>query len=114
MKYRTTDLEGELLNQAVANAAPWAEGVISYADYCGMWEYGGPIIEQNHIAIEFYGTHWGATPKDGNGCEVPDLNQEKHDEMASGWCPVMAVGPTPLIAAMRAFVLERFGDEVDL
>lgn len=112
MKYRTSELEGEVLNQAVANANAEDAGVILYADYCGMWEYGGPLIESNRISIEFYGTYWGAVPKDKDGYEMPDLDPAKHKQMASGWCPVMAVGPTPLVAAMRAFILMMVGDEV--
>jgi len=111
MKYMTSELSGKYLNQAVANAISEDSGV---ADYCAMWEYGGPLIERNHISIEFYGSYWGAVPKDDRGYEVPDISPAKHEGMASGWCPVMATGPTPLVAAMRALVLAKFGDEVDL
>jgi hypothetical protein len=114
VKHKTSELTGEALNQAVANANAEQSGVVSYADYCGMWEYGGPIIERERISLQFYGTHWGAVPKDAAGCEVPDLDEGKHRQMADGWCPVMATGDSPLVAAMRAFVLAKMGDEVDL
>jgi hypothetical protein len=34
------------------------------------------------------------------------------DDFGDGWCPVMATGPTPLVAAKRAFVaLKRAGGD---
>lgn len=62
------------------------------------WLYGGPIIERERITISpaYRGEGWGAYI---NGCcyESDDPDQ---------------TGPTPLIAAMRAYVASKFGDEV--
>ena len=71
-----------------------------YSPFTG-WAMFGPIIEQERIQV---------FPHNG----------------ASEWCGVIHVprdgytgiltqdGPTPLIAAMRAFVTEKFGYEVEL
>lgn len=100
MKHKTAELEGERLNQAVANANAEAAGVVSYADYSGMWEYGGPIIEQEEIHL---------IPPD-RGCAFPVWRGHLSTE-DDAWG---ADGPTPLIAAMRAFVASKLGEEVDL
>jgi hypothetical protein len=63
------------------------------------WAYGGPLIERSGICIEredHDGAEWYAQiPKWANG---PAWQQ--------------ATGKTPLIAAMRAFVASKFGEEV--
>ena len=56
------------------------------------WSQGGPIIERNGIWMSHRGEKWFAT------VEAKGSFQE---------------APTPLIAAMRAFVASRFGDEVE-
>lgn len=67
------------------------------------WRLGGPIIEREKISIvhdERDGTYQA-----GYGIELQSM-----------WGVVFSLpseyGPTPLIAAMRAFVLKRHGDEV--
>jgi hypothetical protein len=59
------------------------------------WHNGGPIIEREKIAIEPGGDGWQAAI--GLICDPrnPRFN-----------------GPTPLVAAMRAFVAITFGEEV--
>lgn len=58
------------------------------------WEQGGPIIEREGL------------------CVNPDFPR--------GWMAItnnaelMQFGPTPLIAAMRAFVASKLGDEVEI
>lgn len=121
MKYETEKLAGLELDYAVATITGCLRMMPgdkrhqlgSYSPST-RWDHGGPIIESERISIEFYGSHWGAMPKDANGCEVPDPDPEKHKEMSGGWCPVMAVGDSPLVAALRAFVRARIGDEVEL
>ena len=132
MKYLVSELEGALLDAAVANSeglrfaisrtmpdkpGPYRCRILSSAEVFAPssdWAHGGPIIEREKIALQFYGSHWGAMPHDTAGCEVPDLDDRKHAEMSNGWCPVMAVGNTALVAAMRALVRMRLGDEVEL
>ncbi len=70
------------------------------------WDRGGPIIERERIALNPPGNHpsdqWWAgfnvQAGDGPGIYMDDD----------------AFGPTPLIAAMRAFVRRRFGETVEL
>jgi len=58
------------------------------------WSFGGPIIEREHICIGYSEVHgWGA---------------DFQDDVPYRWH-----GKTPLIAAMRAFVASKFGDEVE-
>ncbi|MBA3622921.1 MAG: DUF2591 family protein [Methylibium sp.] len=113
MKHKTAELEGALLDAAVAKI----EGM-PYIVMAGLltvemhnlklfapssdWAHGGTIIERERIALESYPVGaatpvWGATVwpdgADDDSCEI---------------------GPTPLIAAMRAFVASKMGDEVEL
>lgn len=59
------------------------------------WEQGGPIIERERIALELGGWWHAVIDKDRDGVWVGD-------------------GPTALIAAMRAFVASKLGEEIDL
>lgn len=61
------------------------------------WAHGGPLIEREHIALEFLDDEWCAwapSPQRGDGGD--------------------GRGPEPLVAAMRAYVASKFGDEIDL
>lgn len=53
------------------------------------WRHGGLIIDRKAIGVHPYGTNWRAT---AGGCSV--------------------IGPTALVAAMRAYVTSMFGEEV--
>lgn len=113
MKHKTAELEGVLLDAAVAKAEGCA--LTEYDDTGGpisfqpsaLWEHAGPIIERERIAA------WKA---DGDWCAaVPG------DSAYPGDCDYIDVtrrdgssGPTPLIAAMRAYVASKFGEEVEL
>lgn len=117
MKHKTAELEGALLDQAVAKAeglaiilevrptnppkpaACWrAENGKPMWDLQPYrpsvdWATGGPIIERERIAVVHLGDSWLA--------ECPnDAGRAK--------------GDIPLIAAMRAYVASKLGDEVDL
>jgi hypothetical protein len=101
MKHKVSELEGALLDAAVAlterRLLPffvrdrlWSPSTV--------WEDGGPIIECEGIAL------------------MRDL-----DEAPGQWAAYIGgintlgwFGPTPLIAAMRAYVASRLGDEVEL
>jgi len=64
------------------------------------WEYAGPIIESEKIRIAPCA---GKPERLWNAClPFRDLNNFQH-----------FYGPTPLIAAMRAFVASKFGNEVE-
>jgi hypothetical protein len=66
--------------------------------YSSDWAAGGPIIERANIGINLYdrGKCWGAWF--GGSCYES--------------CDPDAEGPTPLIAAMRAYVALHFGPDV--
>lgn len=61
------------------------------------WRMGGAIIEREHIGIE---------GRDRNGRPISEW-------VARIQLPLQ-FGPTPLVAAMRAFVVAKLGPEVDL
>lgn len=58
-----------------------------------QWEHGGPIIHREMIGIACYGNQSGGY-----------IWRSNHNQF----------GPTPLIAAMRAYVASRFGETVEL
>lgn len=110
MKHKVADLDGALLDAAVAKACGIGFEIVGWPDpqclagepVCRKafepstdWAQGGPIIERERIALDPPDrSEWRAT-------------KAKADEWA------VEYGPTPLIAAMRAFVASKFGDEVD-
>jgi hypothetical protein len=112
-KHKVSELEGALLDAAVAKAeglpvhpgpgrylvaAPidtvWAHQFHPSTD----WRDGGPIIERERIAVSpgMSGDWWARGPT-------------MIDRM-----PKDSRGPTPLIAAMRSYVALRLGGEVEL
>lgn len=120
MKLKTQDLIGAALDWAVASLEKPADGHLlllvdgqivirrtvlnhTYDFICPCstnWAQGGPIIERERIGLDYYpdgghpdGGAWGAATCEGM---------------------VHCVGPTPLIAAMRAYVASRLGDEVEV
>lgn len=141
MKHKVSELQGTLLDAAVAKAEGHNFRVYSEADspigreVCVAWpehhaeprnplhheEYepstdwaaGGPIIERERIATWPAGSGWCAAHptgyREGRGSGYFDAEigtiDCRDDEIG---------GPTALIAAMRAFVAARLGDEVEL
>lgn len=118
MKHKTETLEGGLLDLAVFLAmaerggsprmrdgrlrlggeAPGSEEFVY--EPSRNWEQGGPIIEREGISLMFIGARgWSA-------------NFDQHFDEGSQDDPY--TGPTPLIAAMRAYVCAKLGDEVEL
>ena len=71
------------------------------------WEQAGPIIEREKIA--FY--PFDGETDDENWHATTPLRPIRHAGDAPCW---RGIGPTPLIAAMRAYVASKFGEEVDL
>jgi hypothetical protein len=104
--HKTADLEGALLDAAVARA----EGRGLLFDFRGEpaqcfvdgvlyspstdWSLGGPIVQRERIELLRSGPGWCAQVGSSKGA-VED-------------------GHTPLIAAMRAYVASRFGETVEL
>jgi hypothetical protein len=73
--------------------------------YSTAWEYGGPIIERERIWLTSWpdGT-WGADIAGEPGDPSKNLDPKPGEP---GHVKATAQGPTPLIAAMRAFVASR-------
>jgi len=95
MKVKTNELSGQALNWAVAKC----EGVaVAYDRMNGWWEnwaQSGPIIERECIDLE-----WTGIPNADFFCTIQG-EYEAH-------------GTTPLIAAMRCYVVSKLGDEVEV
>ena len=105
MKIKTSEAKDQVLDGLVAQC----EG-IETKNYSGAltirydgdwwqpstdWAQGGPIIERERIALDTWDEGWLATR-----IEDPAISE--------------AIGPTPLIAAMRCYVASRLGDEVEI
>jgi hypothetical protein len=93
------DLPGRQSEDAYAVGVEWvdANGKTHGNEFAFQpsksWFHGGPIIERERIEL------WIATKTDWAG--ALEGRAQMH-------------GPTPLIAAMRAFVQAKLGDEVEL
>ncbi len=68
--------------------------------YSTDWAQGGPIIEREGINLDNYAKN----PKWSAWTPAPDRESGE----------AQAYGPTPLIAAMRCYVVSKLGDEVEI
>jgi hypothetical protein len=106
MKLKTTELQGEALDRAVAHCVEWSKKFPIFTDgepmskgnYSTDWALGGPIIERERIGFKYTGTAMEFVAW-VNG-ELSTVNDQH--------------GPTPLIAAMRCYVASKLGDEVEV
>ena len=111
MKHKTAELTGPLLDAAVAMANGWprhhefpalgwsVNGILMPVEEwqpSTNWGDGGPIIDQHDIHVGGYGT-----------CRSGEIRDDSRP-----W--VTMWGETALIAAMRAYVAFKLGDEVGL
>lgn len=103
---KVSDLAGSQLDFWVAKA----EGVEATVDTqlkfmpSTNWAQGGPIIDREGIQVA------PMPAKGGTWCAVSTGRLPNRASNSNGaWME----GPTPLIAAMRAYVRARFGPEVD-
>lgn len=126
MQHKVEELEGALLDAAVAKAEGknWrfeeiAPGIcfverksfihgdkwLSFSP-AKFWEHGGPIIERDRITVAYAGDGmWFASLAEGiDPGGDPILKSGQWD----------GSGPTALVAAMRAKVASKFGDTVEL
>lgn len=108
MKMKTSELQGKALDWAVAKCERFVEDEFQPSE---IWEDGGPIIEREKIGVWWathyvddggveYGNHWYSEPA------CTDDNADKPYRVA--------IGPTSLIAAMRCYVVNKLGDEVEV
>ena len=151
MKYKTSELEGVMLDAAVAKALGYVyldgqkiapphspspserarllmspaltiDDKSEWFEPSSCWALGGPIIERERIGV------LPATKQvkgDRNYYRRTGRHlMNEHDGWVAGYEPIThiefdwggssEVGETPLIAAMRAFVASKLGDEVEL
>jgi hypothetical protein len=101
---KTSELTGAALDWAVAKC----EGFLCDYNYNGAlaaystnWAQGGPIIERESINIETWHGAWQAELE-----FLPD--DDTHYRYGKG------AGPTPLIAAMRCYVVSKLGDDIEI
>ena len=114
MKIKVSEADGAALDWLVAKCEGWTPVIgrnpynypVLLSNYDGSystdWTYGGPIIEREKMDIIYYpdGSHVdGGVWLAAYVTETQDIDQ---------------LGPTPLIAAMRCFVMSRLGDEVEI
>ena len=110
MKVKTSELSGAQLDWAVAKCeghdAHYYGGIVRTTmrgvfgpecHYSTDWAQGGPIIEREWIGLMNQNDEWGA---------------EIAENCSDGY--ITAVGPTPLVAAMRCYVASKLGHEIDL
>lgn len=105
MKIKTQNLTGAALSYSVSLADGWEPGTADMAPWLfasrrikfdADWSQGGPIIEREGIALCKSGYGWIAS------LDGPNEKEIKGDHH------------TPLVAAMRAYVASRLGDEVEV
>lgn len=102
-KVKVAELEGVKLDWAVNRARGLNCGALGVApDYSKSWARGGPIIEDERIMF-----HSNYPP----GKIYRDGKQPYCALTFGGTCQA---GATHLIAAMRAFVASKFGEEVEV
>ena len=129
MKHKVSELEGALLDAAVAKAEGIAWRIDPEKDWCvtphearalnrragdfntlwqpsSEWSQAGPIIDREQISLK---SPDELGDRDGKEWEADmSVRHEDGAECFSG------SGPTPLIAAMRAYLASKFGEEVEL
>jgi len=113
MKIKTNELIDKALNWAVGSVEKLPSDMLAWQDgesviirtvvgstytfrceFSTQWAQGGPIIEREKITVSY---------------------DEDYHEWNAGWgCINRSSGPTLLIAAMRAYVTSKLGDEVDI
>ena len=105
MKIKVSEASGPALDWMVAKC----EGnlPLSYDDwgqvwphYSTDWSQGGPIIEREKIELRYH--------------DVIVAGIWYRDGIGSDECSHKAIGPTPLIAAMRCFICSRLGAIVEV
>jgi hypothetical protein len=99
-KILTRDLSGATLNSLVARLQKGA-----YADFCGDWAFGGPVVEEMGIHISRrYPDIWDAV-----------IKPEHYTNGTQGVVrETGASGSTPLEAAMRCYVSAMLGSSVNI
>ena len=93
---KVSELEGAELDYWVNETLGFSR--VNVPSYSIDWNQAGPIIERETIQLN-----------PGNAFPNCTVWWAKHP--AHGWS-IISSGKTPLIAAMRAFVTSKFGEEI--
>lgn len=111
---KTNELGGPALDWAVAKCEGMDAAMLNdfedgtwlywHRKYSTDWSQGGPIIERECIELHAYNAASSA-PKNPEYWEATIFIEDEVIE---------CYGPTPLIAAMRAFVASKLSDEVEV
>ena len=84
----------------------WLDGKPnSMAGYSSDWRHGGPIIERQEIELHKRGL---------DGWKAKDTNYQFLNTPNERAVFVGCYGPTPLIAAMRCYVMSKLGHTVEV
>ena len=105
MKIKTSELTDIALDWAVNQIEECCDDPMSPM-FSTSWAIGGPIIEQEGIAIDCVRTS-GKVDSWVAAMTYPD-------EEFGGVAFAEEQGPTPLIAAMRCYVASKLGDEIEI
>lgn len=136
MKVKTSELTGDALDWAVAkcevlqvtydgiayvvNAPDRVRWLGARRKRCAKyspstdWESGGPIIEREHIYIRPTITEGGYRTAHSFDAVEAKIELPAGSTTYDPHAVVFEYGPTPLIAAMRAYVASKLGDTVDV
>lgn len=115
MKYKVSELEGALLDAAVAkiraNDCAW-DARSGPPPYSTSWLIAGPIIERERITLVVSKVdgvlEWSSWIGEFSYYIDESLPAYPYNGLTVG------VGNTPLVAAMRVYVTSKFGEEVEL
>jgi hypothetical protein len=104
MKIKTSEATGATLDWLVGCALD-AYIPCAVPEYSTDWAQGGPIIEREFMDVE-------VTPcSPDQGAPYDTWRAWKHNDNADA---TVVCGPTPLIAAMRCYVVSKLGEEVEV
>lgn len=123
MKIKVKDASGLVLDYLVAKC----EGAITtgtrrlpnddfelfnqFVEYSSDWAFGGPIIEREYISFRMY-----YNPNSGASGTYYAKRCAESGTMINwkGWGDEVQKGPTPLVAAMRCYVVTSLGMDVEV
>lgn len=83
-------------------------------DFCTNRELGGPIIEREHIDIRSTFTAGGYRTSQSVDAVQATINLPNNAATSDVGKMVCEYGPTPLIAAMRCYVVSKLGNVVEV
>jgi len=114
MKHKTSELTDELLDAAVSIAEGEDPTRVQPLRYSRSWRDAGRIIERERITIDSHVYDNGPGQCSGWIAAVAIFGMFGVHYHGTTQKPKWYFGNTPLIAAMRAYVAHKLGEEVEL